>query len=128
MRFCSLFCTPEPPKTPSPPLHSFDDPDPFGLITTEQILYMAADENYMTACEYDIFVKNSHKFPANWTKHHPNLWLNKLPSATCTHLDVAECIRFYISLMHLHIAYDAEMYKPPDGDGFSAMIKSIAYR
>jgi hypothetical protein len=89
---------------------------------------MAADENFMTACEYDIFVKNSHKFPANWTKHHPNLWLNKLPSATCTHLDVAECIRFYISLMHLHIASDAEMYKPPDGDGFSAMIKSIAYR
>jgi hypothetical protein len=30
--------------------------------------------------------------------------------------------------MHLHIAYDAEMYKAPEGVGFSEMIKSIAYR
>lgn len=128
MRICSLFCTPEPPKTPSPPLYSFDDPDPLGLITTEHILYMAADDHILTSFDYEILVKNSHQFPANWTMHHPNLWLKTIPGARCTHLDVTECIRFYISLMHLYIAYDAEMYKAPDGVGFSAMIKSIAYR
>jgi hypothetical protein len=89
---------------------------------------MAADDHILTSSDYEILVKNSHKFPANWTMHHPNLWLNTIPGATCTHLDVTECIRFYISLMHLHMASDAEMYKAPDGVGFSAMIKSIAYR
>lgn len=128
MRICSLFCTPSPPKTPSPPPYSFDTPDPYGLITTEQIMFLAADENIMTACEYDIFTRNSDRFPANWTRHHPNLWLNKLPSPTTTHLDTQECIQFFVSLMHLHLASDKEMYKPPDGAGFSEMIKSIAYR
>jgi hypothetical protein len=126
MRICSLFCSPRSPV--SPPPKTFDQPDKYGLITTEYILYLAADEDLISACEYDILLRGSDKFPPNWAMHHPNIWLPLVPKAKTTHLSTHECLQFFVGLMHLHIASSAEMYKPPDGDGFSAMIKSVAYR
>lgn len=122
MRICSLFCTPRSPV--SPPPKSFDDPDPKGLITTEQLLYMAADEDLISACEYDVLMKQAHRFPPNWSGHHPNIWLPLVPQANTRHLNIQECIQFFITVMKL---YDPVLYEP-DGTGFSSLIKSIAYR
>lgn len=121
MRICSLFCGPRSPV--SPPPKSFDDPSN-NLITTEVILYMAADENLITPCEYDILVKKSHMFPPDWSGHHPNLWLPLVPQAKTNWLNTQECIQFFITVMKL---YDPELYEP-HGAGFSSLIKSVAYR
>lgn len=123
MRICSLFCAPRSPV--SPPPKSFDDPDPRGLITTEQLLYMAAEEDLVTPVEYDILMKQSDVFPPNWSKYHPNIWLPLVPHARTIHLNTSECLQFFIAVMKL---YDEELYEPPDGAGFSGLIKSVAYR
>lgn len=86
---------------------------------------MAADENLITACEYDVLVRQSHRFPPDWSMHHPNIWLPLVPHAKTVHLDAQECIQFFVAVMKL---YDPELYQPPNGAGFSSLIKSVAYR
>jgi len=98
-------------------------------LTTDRILDLAVYEGLIDAVQYEHLWAREKYYPKDWSRYHPNCHLWKVPNAKTIHLTQTECYMFFIALMQLHGSEDIrQLYVPPHGEGYKAMIRAVASR